>query len=113
MAFQPVVVVVVNVSSGTVPSGCTDPIQLNERLLGYCTLSRIQKSSTGDNNFVKWEGYERKGSVKKDNLQRWSQILHSDRTERVRSIKFLTEVSRTLGWMKAPKGSFYLGGALS
>ena len=100
-------------SSGTVHSGCTVPIQLTERLLGYCTLSRIQKSSTGDNNFVRWEGYEMKGSVKKDHLQRWSQILQSDRTERVRSIKFLTEVSRTLGWMKAPKGSFYLGGAPS
>ena len=54
-----------------------------------------------------------KESVKKDHLQRWSQILQSDRTERVRSIKVLTEVSRTLGWMKAPKGSFYLGGAPS
>ena len=46
-------------------------------------------------------------SVKKDHLQRWSQMLQSDQTERVRSIKFLTELSRTLGWMKVQGGKTF------
>ena len=43
--------------------------------------SRIQKSGTGDNDFVKWAG-----PVKVDHLQRWSEIFRSDRFEIVRSI---------------------------
>ena len=43
------------VFSGTVHSGCTDPTQATMCLV-IVLLSRIQKSSTGDNNFVKWKG---------------------------------------------------------
>ena len=39
--------------------------------------------------------------VKVDHLQKWSQILWSDRTEMVRSIWFLTEISGILGWMES------------
>ena len=39
----------------TVHSGCTDPTQATTRLV-IILVSRIQKSGTGDNNFVKWKG---------------------------------------------------------
>ena len=42
-------------SSGAVHSGCTDATQATARLV-IVLLSRIQKSDTGDNNFVKWKG---------------------------------------------------------
>ena len=43
------------VFNGTVHSGCTDPTQATARLV-IVLASRIQKSGTGDNNFVKWKG---------------------------------------------------------
>ena len=36
-------------------SGCTDLTQATERLV-FVLVSRIQKSGTRDNNFVKWKG---------------------------------------------------------
>ena len=43
--------------SVTVHSGCTDSTQLSHCTVGNIFLaSRIQKSSIGDNNFVKWKG---------------------------------------------------------
>ena len=39
----------------TAHSGCMDPTQATARLV-IVLVSRIQKSSTGDNNFVKWKG---------------------------------------------------------
>ena len=44
-----------HVPNGTVQSGCTDSIQATARLV-IILLSRLQKSGTGDNNFVKWKG---------------------------------------------------------
>ena len=41
-----------HVPNGTVLSGCTDPTQATARLV-IVLVSRIQKSGTGDNNFVK------------------------------------------------------------
>ena len=41
--------------NGTVHSGCTHPTQTTTRLV-IVLLSRIQKSVSGDNNFVKWKG---------------------------------------------------------
>ena len=38
--------------NGTVHSGCIDPTQATARLV-IVLASRIQKSGTGDNNFVK------------------------------------------------------------
>jgi len=73
-----------HVPNGTVHSGCTDPTQATARFF-IVLVSRIQNSGTGDNNFVKWKGTfhffptEMTGPVKVDHLQRWSQILRSDR----------------------------------
>ena len=43
------------VPNGTVLSGYAGPIQATARLV-IVLVSRIQKSGTGDNNFVKWKG---------------------------------------------------------
>ena len=45
-----------HVPNGTVHSGFTDPFQATGCLLIVPAASRIQKSGTGDNNFVKWKG---------------------------------------------------------
>ena len=42
----------------TVHSGCTDPTQGTTRLI-IILVGRIQKSGTGDNDFVKWKGIVR------------------------------------------------------
>ena len=44
-----------HVPNGTVDSGCTDPTQATARLV-IVLVTRIQKSSTGNNNFAKWKG---------------------------------------------------------
>ena len=44
-----------HVPNGTVYSGCTDPTQATARLV-IVLVSRIQKSGTGDNKFVKLKG---------------------------------------------------------
>ena len=41
-------------SNGTVHSGFTDPPQATARLV-IVLVSRMQKSGTGDNSFVKWK----------------------------------------------------------
>ena len=97
------------VTNATVHSGRTYPTQATPRLV-IALVSRIQKSGTGDNNFVKWKGTFRSDRptevtwpVKEDHLEGWSQIFRSDRIEIVCSIWFLTEISGILGW--APWGS--------
>ena len=45
-----------HVPNGMVHSGFTDPFQATRCLLIVPAASRIQKSGTGDNNFVKWKG---------------------------------------------------------
>ena len=44
-----------NFGNGTVYSGCIDQAQDTARLV-IVLVSRMQKSVTGDNNFVKWKG---------------------------------------------------------
>ena len=44
-----------HVPNGTVHSACTHPTQASARLV-IVLVSRIQKSGSGDNNFVKWKG---------------------------------------------------------
>ena len=44
-----------HVPYGTVHSGFTDPFQATACLLIVPSASRIQKSGTGENNFVKWK----------------------------------------------------------
>ena len=43
-----------HVLNGTVHSGCSDATQATARLV-IVLVSRIQKSGTGDNNFVEWK----------------------------------------------------------
>ena len=43
-----------HVFNGTVHSGGSDPTQATARLV-IVPVSRIQKSGTGDNNFVEWK----------------------------------------------------------
>ena len=95
-----------HVPNGTVHSGFTDPFQATGCLLIVPAASRIQKSGTGDNNFVKWKGLsvgptEMSGLVKVNHLQRLSQIFRSDGTGMVRSIWFLTKSCGYLGWMES------------
>ena len=44
-----------HVPSGTVHSSCKDPTEATMHLV-IVLVSKIQKSGTGDNNFVKWNG---------------------------------------------------------
>ena len=41
--------------NGTVHSDCTDPTQATARLV-IVLISKMQKSSSGDNDYVKWKG---------------------------------------------------------
>ena len=67
------------VPNGTVYYGSTDPSQGTARLV-IALVSRIQKSSTWDNSFVKWNyrhfsltfWNDQTGQVKVDHFQRWS-----------------------------------------
>ena len=71
---------------------------------------RIQKSDTGNNNFVKWK---RDISVRPTEMTRPVKVnlkggpkytFWSHQTEMVRSIWFLTENFRNfLGWMEGPR----------
>ena len=72
-----------------------DPTQATARLV-IVLVSRMQKSGTRNNNFVKW-----KGTFGPTDLQRWSQIFRSDRTEMACSIWFLTKISGILGRMES------------
>ena len=95
-----------HVPNGTVHSGFTDPFQATACLLIVPAASRIQKSGTGDNNFVKWKGLsvgptEMSGLVKVNHLQRLSQIFPSDRTEMARSIWFLIKICGYGAWMES------------
>ena len=67
----------------TVHSGCTDPTQATAHLVTVL-VNRIQKSHTGDNNFVKMErGISVQPTkmtrlVKVGHIQRWSRVFQSD-----------------------------------
>ena len=91
---------------GTVHSGCTDPIQATIRLV-IILVSRIQKSGTGDNNFVK-----RKGTFRSDwpKWPDWSKRTtlkagpkYSGWTKPKWSVPFdvPTKISGILGWMES------------
>ena len=69
-------------------SGWTDPTQATGTLdMVIVIVRRIQKSSTGDNNFVNSvRPIEITGPVKVDHFRSWSRILRSDQTKMVRSI---------------------------
>ena len=81
-----------------VPSSCTDPIQATACLLTVL-VNRIQKSGSGDNNFVKWKRdisvqmTKTTRPVKEDHLQSCSWIFWSNQCT--------TEMYGILGWMES------------
>ena len=97
-----------HVPNGTVHSGFTDPFQATGCLLIVPAASRIQKSGTGDNNFVKWKAF-RSDRPKWVDWSKWTTFKGGpkysvwDRTEiqeMVRSIWFLTKSCGYLSWME-------------
>ena len=52
-----------HIPNGTIHWSCTDSTQATARLV-IILLSRLQKSVTGDNNFVKWKGTFRSDRTK-------------------------------------------------
>ena len=99
--------------NGSVHSGCIDPTQATARLV-IVLVTRIQGSSTGNNNFVKWKRTFR--SYRPKWLDRWKRTVFkagpecSGQTKSKRSVPFdvPTENFRILGWMEsASKKSFY------
>ena len=88
-----------------------DPTQASAAC--YCLVSRIKRSDTRDNNFVKWRGtfwFDRpndQSPVKVDHLQGWSQIFPSDQTKMDHSIWSTNWNFRNFGLNgnKAPLGS--------
>ena len=95
-----------HVPNGTVHSGCTDPTQATARLV-IVLGSRIQKSGTGNNNFVKWKGTFRSDRPKWPDQSLWTTFKagpeYSGQTKPKLSVPFdvLTKVSGILGWMKS------------
>ena len=76
----------------------TDPTRATSRLV-IDLESRIQKSDTGDNSFVKWKGTVWSDRpVKVDHLQSWSRKFWSDQTEMVRSIWCTNRKVRNFGF---------------
>ena len=81
--------------SGAVHSSCTDPTQATAHLV-IVLVSRIQKSGTGDNNFVKWNMDRSKWTTFKAGPE------YSSRTKLKWSVPFdvTTEIFRVMGWME-------------
>ena len=98
------------VFNGTVHSGCTDPTQATARLV-IVLASRIQKSGTGDNNFVKWKGTFRSDRPKwLDRSKRTTFKAgpeYSGRTKPKWYVPFdvATEITGILGWMESAQES--------
>ena len=60
--------------SGTVHFDCTDPTQATTRLV-IVLVSRMQRSGTGDKNFVKWKGTFRTFSDRNERIGQNEQPL--------------------------------------
>ena len=97
---------------GSVHSGCIDPTQATARLV-IVLVTRIQGSSTGNNNFVKWKGTFR--SYRPKWPDRWKRTAFKagpecfGQTKSKLSVPFdvPTESFWILGWME--RNSFILG----
>ena len=92
-------------ANGTVHIRCTDPTQDTTHLV--IVLVRIQKSGTGDNDFVKWKGAFRSDRPKWPDRSKWTTFKagpeYSGRTNPKWSVPFdvPTEISGMLGWMES------------
>ena len=74
----------------------------SHRAFGYCSRKQDARVVLGIaivSNSVRPTEMTR--PVKVAHLQRWSQIIRSDRTEMARLIWFLTEISGILGWAES------------
>ena len=96
-----------HVPNGTVNSGCTDPTQATARFV-IVLASRIQKSGTGGNNFVKWKGKLRSHRPKWPDRSKRTTFKadpkYSGRTKPKWSVPFdvATEITGTWVEWKAP-----------
>ena len=73
-AFYSTKIPVWNFGNSTCPmvhSDCTDPTQATKRVV-IVLVSRIQKSGTGNNNFVKWKGTFRSDRPKWPDRSLWT-----------------------------------------
>ena len=94
-----------HVPNGRVHAGCTDPTWTTMCLV-IVLVSRIQKSSTGNNNFVKWKGPFQSDQLKWWDWSKWTTFKavpnYSGWTKPNWSIPFdvPTEISSIRGWME-------------
>ena len=90
----------------TVHSSCTDPTQATTRLV-IILVSRIQKSGTGDNNFVKWKGTFQSDWLKWPDWSKRTTLKagpkYSGWTKPKWTVPFdvPTKISGILGWMES------------
>ena len=98
--------------NGTVHSGCTDPTQATARFV-IVLASRIQKSGTGDNDFVKWKRTFRSDRTKWPDQSLWTTIKagpeYSGRTKPKWAVPFdvRTEITGILSWMESALGTSF------
>ena len=82
----------------------------SQRAYGYCFVNRMQKSGTGDNNFVKWKGTFGSDRRKRRDRLKWTTFKagpeYSGRTKPKWSVPFYvpTEISGIWGWMESAPG---------
>ena len=87
-------------------SGCIDPTQATAHLVNVLS-SRVQKSGTGDNNFVKWKGTLQSVQPKRPDQSKRTTFKadpeYSGRFKLRWSVPFdvPTEISGILGWMES------------
>ena len=100
------------VFNGTVHFGCTDPTQATAHLV-IVLASRIQKSSTGDNNVVKWKGTFWSDRPKWPDRSKRTTFKagpnYFGQTKPKWSVSFdvATEITGILGWMESAPGCIW------
>ena len=88
----------------------------SHRAFGYCSCNKIwiQKSATGNNNFVKWKGTFRSNRPKWPDRSKWTTfkagLEYSGRTKPKWSVLFdvPTEISGILDWMESARSVWSL-----
>jgi len=93
-----------HVPNGMVHSGCTDLTQAIAHLVIVHVIG-IQKSFTGDNNFVKWEGTFRSHQLKWPDWSKWTTFKAGPKyfgwTKWSVPFNVPTKISRILGWVES------------
>ena len=91
--------------NGSVHSGCIDPTQATARLV-IVLVTRIQGSSTGNNNFVKWKGTFR--SYRPKWPDRWKRTAFKAGPECF--VQYQPKISEFWVEWKAPQRNFFILG---